>query len=134
MSGLALLKIIRRENDFSDIPFFLTDSAFTKVKVLKAGQTGVTGLFVIPYDETGLTRKLSLALEKKEDPVIHKLMETMDNGLQLIEKKEYNKALEVFTILSIKKRIRNIILTSAILKHPRGNTVKPLKPLPWQQS
>ncbi|OGR22800.1 MAG: hypothetical protein A2277_15670 [Desulfobacterales bacterium RIFOXYA12_FULL_46_15] len=120
MSGLALLKIIRRENDFSDIPFFLTDSAFTKVKVLKAGQTGVTGLFVIPYDETGLTRKLSLALEKKEDPVIHKLMETMDNGLQLIEKKEYNKALEVFTNLINQKENPEYYFNIGYIKTSQG--------------
>ena len=39
MSGLALLRIIRREEGVSDTPFFLTDNAFTKIKVLRAGQT-----------------------------------------------------------------------------------------------
>jgi len=99
MSGLALLKIIRRENSYSDIPFFLMDNAFTKIKVIRAGQTGVTGLFVIPYDEIKIARKLSLALEKKDDPVIHSVMKTMDDGLRLIEKKEYDKALDIFITL-----------------------------------
>ncbi len=40
MSGIALLKIIRKEESLSEIPFFLTDQAFTKIKVIKAGQGG----------------------------------------------------------------------------------------------
>ncbi len=99
MSGLVLLKIIRQENLNSDTPFFLTDNAFTTVKVLRAGQAGVTGLFVIPYNEKGMARKFSLTLENKEDPVIHRALKTMESGLRLIEKKEYEKALQVFTNL-----------------------------------
>ena len=34
MSGLALLKIVRKDDKLGNLPFFLTDSAFTKVKVL----------------------------------------------------------------------------------------------------
>ena len=86
MSGLALLRIIRREDGISDTPFFLTDNAFTKIKVLRAGQIGVTGLFVIPYDERRIADKLFLALEHKNEPVIQKAMETMNDGLQFIEK------------------------------------------------
>jgi len=99
MTGLALLKIIRREDTSSDIPFFLTDKAFTKIKVIKAGQIGVTGLFVIPYDEKILSRKIVSALEGLQEPVIQKIRETFDHGLQLIEKKEYGKALKVFVTL-----------------------------------
>ena len=99
MTGLALLKIIRREDTSSDTPFFLTDKAFTKIKVIKAGQIGVTGLFVIPYNEKVMHRKIFSALEKLKEPVILKAQETFDYGMQLIEKKEYDKALGVFTTL-----------------------------------
>ena len=40
MSGIALLKIIRKEESISEIPFFLTEQAFTKIKDIKAGQGG----------------------------------------------------------------------------------------------
>ncbi len=99
MSGLALLKITRREEGLSGLPFFLTDRAFTKIKVLRAGQTGVTGLFVIPYDEQAMARKLSIALSIKEDPVISKASATVEAGMRYIEAGEYDKALEVFTTL-----------------------------------
>ncbi|NOX34103.1 MAG: tetratricopeptide repeat protein [Deltaproteobacteria bacterium] len=99
MTGLALLKITRREDRSLDIPFFLTDKAFTKLKVIKAGQIGVTGLFVIPYNKDVMSTKMVSALENIKEPVIRKAHETFDHGLELIEKKEYDKAIEVFTSL-----------------------------------
>lgn len=96
MSGLALLKILRKEEQLGDLPFFLTDSAFTKIKVIKAGQAGVSGLFVIPYDPKAMKMRLATALGKLKDPVIHQVELSLKQGLELIEKKEYKKALALF--------------------------------------
>jgi two-component system chemotaxis response regulator CheY len=49
MSGLALLKIIRNDDRYINLPFFLSDSAFNKPKVIDAGRAGVTRLIVKPY-------------------------------------------------------------------------------------
>ncbi|MCG8617197.1 MAG: tetratricopeptide repeat protein [Desulfobacterales bacterium] len=103
MSGLALLKILRREETLGEIPVFLTDDAFTKIKVIKAGQAGVTGLFVIPLDREGMKTKIEMAMGGVKDPIIEKTEETIDKGLDLIEKKEYAKALEVFETLVARK-------------------------------
>ncbi len=99
MSGLALLKIIRKEDLLSDIPFFLTDPAFTKMKVLKAGQTGVTGLFVIPFEKNRIQQKIIAALGGTPDPVIATAQQSVEKGRQLIEKKQYKEALDIFTTL-----------------------------------
>ena len=99
MSGLSLLKILRKEEQLGDLPFFLTDRAFTKLKVIKAGQAGVSGLFVIPYDAGAMKAKLGAALGKVPDPVIEKAEQVVKKGLKLIEKKEYKKALELFQFL-----------------------------------
>lgn len=99
MSGLALLKILRKEERLGDLPFFLTDSAFTKIKVIKAGQAGVSGLFVIPYNPKAMKMRLATALGKLEDPVIHQVELSVKKGLELIEKKEYTKALSLFQTL-----------------------------------
>jgi len=99
MSGLALLKILRREEQMGDTPFFLTDDSFTRLKVIKAGQAGVSGLFVIPYTPKVMKTKLAMAIGKIKDPVIEKTEQTIDKGLELIEKKEFNKALELFEAL-----------------------------------
>lgn len=99
MSGLSLLKIARRESDMGELPFFLTDSAFTKMKVLKAGQAGVTGLFVDPFDDTVVGEKIKSALKKEDAPLITRVKQTLEDGLKFIENKEYDKALQVFTSL-----------------------------------
>lgn len=99
MTGLALLKIIRQEDDSCDTPFFLTDNAFTKIKVIKAGQIGVTGLFVVPYNEKVMNQKINLALENPREPVVQKAEKTFKHGLALLQKKEYDKAIKVFTSL-----------------------------------
>jgi len=96
MSGLALLKILRKEEKLGDLPFFLTDGAFTKIKVIKAGQAGVSGLFVIPYNPKAMKMKLAAALGNLQDPVIHQVELSVKQGLELIEKKEYQKALDLF--------------------------------------
>lgn len=103
MSGLSLLKILRKEERLGDLPFFLTDSAFTKIKVLKAGQAGVSGLFVIPYDAKAMETKLMAVWGKDKDPVIHKVEQVVEKGLKFIEKKEYQKALELFRVLVSQK-------------------------------
>ncbi|MDD9303867.1 MAG: tetratricopeptide repeat protein [Desulfobacter sp.] len=96
MSGLALLKILRREEKLGEVPFFLTHDAFTKIKVIKAG---VSGLFVIPYEPAGMKAKLDMAMTRTKDPVIHQAELRIDKGLELIEQKEFTKALAVFETL-----------------------------------
>lgn len=103
MSGLALLKILRKEEKLGDIPFFLMDDAFTKIKVIKAGQAGVSGLIVIPYDLKVMKTKLTMALGRVKSPVIQKTEQTVEQGMALIEKKEYNKALKLFQALVSQK-------------------------------
>lgn len=57
MSGLALLKIVRSDEKMFDIPFFLASSNFTKLKIIEAGQSGVTGLIVTPYDIENIKKR-----------------------------------------------------------------------------
>ncbi len=99
MSGIALLKILRREDSLASMPFFLTHDAFTKIKVIKAGQAGVTGLFVIPYDPGAIKNKLISAMGKTKDPVIARTENSIEQGINLIEQQEYTKALDLFQAL-----------------------------------
>lgn len=99
MSGLSLLKITRQDDKSFDIPFFLTDHAFNKIKVIKAGQTGVTGLLVVPFKKEVMKSKLISALTKQQEPVVQKAQDSFERGVQLLENKEYDKAITVFTKL-----------------------------------
>lgn len=120
MSGLALLKITRREASTCEIPFFLTDKAFTKIKVLKAGQTGVTGLFVIPCDGEIVKRKITAALNNIKEPVIQQAEEAYEQGLKLIEEKQYEKAVEIFAALVRQKENPEYYFNIGYIKTAQG--------------
>jgi tetratricopeptide (TPR) repeat protein len=127
MSGVALVKIVRQEDNLADIPFFLADKAFTKIKVIKAGQTGVTGLFVIPYDEKKIRHKIQSALEHVTAPVIQQARDTFDNGLQLIQEKEYDKAIHVFTALITQKENPEYYFNIGYIKTAQGKHLEAIE-------
>jgi tetratricopeptide (TPR) repeat protein len=120
MSGIALLKILRREESVADLPFFLTHDAFTKIKVIKAGQIGVTGLFVIPYNEEGMKDKLCRAIKKIKDPVVLQVEENLEKGIDLIEKQEFTQALEVFKSLVNQKENPEYYFNIGYIKTSQG--------------
>jgi len=59
----------------------------------------VTGLFVVPYEKIRIKEKIEKILNMTPDPIILSAKESFDHGIQLIEKKEYSKALSVFSEL-----------------------------------
>ena len=96
MSGLALLKIVRNDERFDGLPFFLADSVFTKVKVIEAGRAGITGLIVKPYDVETINDKITGIPEAMGVGVPTEAEISLDKGLELLEDEDYEGALEVF--------------------------------------
>jgi tetratricopeptide (TPR) repeat protein len=95
MSGISLLKTVRSDSRLKDIPFFITDSAFTKVKVVKAGLTGVTGLLVTPFDRDNLRMKMETVNQDKGIPVFEVEEVKLEKGMELIESGSFEEAIEV---------------------------------------
>jgi tetratricopeptide (TPR) repeat protein len=100
-SGLVLLKNVREDDRFYNLPFFLTNSAFDKVKVVMAGREGVTGLIVKPFDIQNFRQKIEMIemnqdQDQQEAPVISETRHTLEEGLKLIESKKPEEALELF--------------------------------------
>jgi Flp pilus assembly protein TadD/CheY-like chemotaxis protein len=95
MSGLALLRIVRRDDRFFNLPFFLTSDAFTKVKVIQAGEAGVTGLIVKPYSPDIIKTKIKELSETIEGPPPTKDEIKLEKALETLENKEYGTALEM---------------------------------------
>jgi tetratricopeptide (TPR) repeat protein len=95
MTGLALLKIVRRDDRFFDLPFFLTSDAFTKVKVIQAGEAGVTGLIVKPYTLDIIKTKMKVLSETIEGLPPTKDEIRLEKALEKLESKEYGSALEM---------------------------------------
>ncbi len=120
MSGIALLKIIRREDQLSEVPFFLTDDAFTKLKVLKAGQTGVSGLIVLPFDEDRIGKKITTAFNSSVEPIVEEAQNTLDQGITLIQEEKFDQALEVFAALVNKKENPEYYFNIGYIKTSQG--------------
>ncbi len=95
VSGMDLLKKVRAEDDFMTLPFFLTDSAFTKEKIIRAGLSGVTGLLVTPYDKENLNAKMEMVSEKAAEPVFVKETKQLNKGMDLLEKGNYKEAIDM---------------------------------------
>lgn len=100
MSGLALLRITRGEDKFFNLPFYLTDAAFTKVKVVQAGQAGVTGLLVCPFDVNNIKDKIAALTERPKDEILPETTKGLETGMELIENHKYEEALAVFENLT----------------------------------
>jgi len=96
MSGLALLKLARNDDRYINLPFFLTDSAFTQEKVIDAGRAGVTGLIVKPFQVDTLKKKIATMKQIMDVCVPEEVRASFDEGMKLLETENYEEALEVF--------------------------------------
>lgn len=96
MTGLALLKVVRNDDRYANLPFFLSDSAFTKGKVINAGRAGVTGLIVKPYQIEAMKQKVRGMAEGTGIHVPTEAEISLDQGMKLLEAEDHEGALEVF--------------------------------------
>jgi len=100
MSGLALLRIVRSSDRFFNLPFFLVHSAYTKGMVVLAGQDGVTGLIVRPFNVTNIRKKMEALKFAVPDPEQVETEKTLQDALGLIENESYGTALGILENLT----------------------------------
>jgi tetratricopeptide (TPR) repeat protein len=96
MSGLAFLKIVRNDDRYINLPFFLTDAAFTKAMVIDAGCAGVTGLIVKPFQVETLKNKIATMSKIMEICVPEEVRLPFLEGMKLLENGKYEEALDLF--------------------------------------
>jgi len=96
MTGLALLKIVRNDDRYVNLPFYLSDSAFTPPKVVDAGRSGVTGLIVKPYDMEIIKEKVATMAEITGMAAPTEAEMSLEEGITLLEGQDYESALKVF--------------------------------------
>lgn len=96
MSGVAFLKIVRKDSWYYSLPFYLTDSGFTQPKVIQAGRAGATGLIVKPYNVEIVKEKLTALAESLGKAAPSEAEMSLDKGMKLLETQDYKSALKVF--------------------------------------
>jgi tetratricopeptide (TPR) repeat protein len=96
MTGLALLKIVRNDDRFANLPFYLSDSSFNQAKVIEAGSAGVSGLVVTPFEvETIKQKVLDLAKAAGLRPPSEEQV-TLEKGLKILDEGDFEDALGIF--------------------------------------
>lgn len=96
MSGLGLLKVIRTDPAYSEIPFMLMVEEVTKDMVIEAARAGVTEMLVIPFSRETFFRKVNIALKGDDDPQLIETKRMIDQGSKLMAQGKYEEALSTF--------------------------------------
>ena len=120
MSGLALLRIVRNDDRCHKIPYFLTDSAFTQIKVVQAGQAGVTGLFVKPFKAKAIKTRLETISEFLNEPIFSEAEDAYAEGMRFIEENDFKNALRLFSKLTEKGENAEIYYNIGYIKTAQG--------------
>ena len=120
MSGLALLKIIRNDDRYINLPFFLSDSAFNKPKVIDAGRAGVTCLIVKPYEVETIKKKIAAMSEAGNVSVSTEIQASFDKGMNLLETEDYEDALKVFEKLLKEGESAEVYYNIGYIKTAKG--------------
>lgn len=120
MSGLALLRIARSDDKLYKMPFYLTSSAFTRVKVVQAGQAGVTGLIVKPFDAKTLKNKLEMIPKLKVESVISSAEAEFERAMEHIESNNWENALGIFEQLTEKGESPEVYYNIGYIKTAQG--------------
>jgi len=120
MSGLALLKIVRNDDRYVNLPFFLTDSVFNKPKVIDAGRAGVTCLIVKPYEVETIRKKIASMFEAEGVSVSTELQNSFDEAVNLLETEDYEDALKVFERLLKEGESAEVYYNIGYIKTAKG--------------
>ncbi len=127
MSGLSLLKIIRSDERLYNMPFFLMHAAFTKSKVLIAGQEGVTGLIVKPFDIELVREKMHCLTNPPTTKLFEETRRNLEKGLKLLEAGEYEEALAVFEKMIEEGESAEVYYNIGFIKTAQGKYDEALK-------
>ncbi len=96
MNGTALLKLIRRTPENSEIPVMLWAEELTKTDVIKAGEAGANAILIDPISIESLDSKIRIMLEFEMSPNTKKAKAHMARGDQYMEAGRFEKAIEEY--------------------------------------
>jgi len=96
ITGLALLRLIRADADFSDMPVILSTREIAKADVVRAGEAGVNAILVEPVSIVNLETKLRLILEFEMSPTTKKAKEFMTRGDLYLKQERLEPALREY--------------------------------------
>ncbi|MBW2621795.1 MAG: tetratricopeptide repeat protein [Deltaproteobacteria bacterium] len=102
ISGLALLKLIRDDAEFSSTPFIMIVDQVTSKLVVQAGRAGVDDIILRPFTRETFIKKIKDTLQFGQEADTQEAGKRLQNGLELMKAGQYDEALKSFeSILSV---------------------------------
>lgn len=96
MNGLLLLRILRADPAYTNIPFYLVVDVVTRQQVIEAGQSGVTDILVRPLNQDILKQKLQQACEAAGAPDSVTAQRLLEEGQSFLRQGHHDEALAKF--------------------------------------
>ncbi len=96
MSGMALLKLIRTDSEYSESPVILWTEEITKADVVKAGEAGVNAILIEPVIIENLESKIRVIMEFEMSPTTKKAKSFMTRGDLYLKEQRYEYALKEY--------------------------------------
>lgn len=94
LTGIDVAREIRADKDLRDIPILMVTAELELGQVSKAGEIGVNGYLVKPFDGVKMEETIKKIIYNRENPPEH--VKVLLKGEELMEKGEYQEALKVF--------------------------------------
>ncbi len=96
MNGIALLRIVRASDHFSDLPFFLVTDEITRAQVIEAGEAGTTGIIIKPFTMENFKKKIDSIQQLRHEFANLESQKHLDKAKLYLDKNDWAKALAEF--------------------------------------
>jgi tetratricopeptide (TPR) repeat protein len=94
--GLVLLKLMRADKKFSDIPVVLIAGQLNRDMIIDAGNAGVSGILLKPFDGKSVGEKIGYVFDIDDREKDREADGFMENGKALVSEGKYEEALSTF--------------------------------------
>jgi len=102
ISGLALLKLIRDDAEFSATPFIMLMDQVSSKRVVQAGRAGVDDIILRPCKPEAFIKKIQDTLQFEQEADFQEAEKRFQTGMELMKAGQYDEALKTFeSILSV---------------------------------
>ncbi|MFH1674823.1 MAG: tetratricopeptide repeat protein [Pseudomonadota bacterium] len=96
MTGIALLRIVRGSDHFSDLPFFLVTDKITRAQVIEAGEAGTTGIMLKPFTMDSFKKKIDSIKQLRHEFANLESKKHLEKAKLYLDNKDWDKALAEF--------------------------------------
>jgi len=116
LTGIDVAREIRADKDLRDIPILMVTAELELGQVSKAGEIGVNGYLVKPFDGVKMEETIRKIVMNRENPPEH--VKVIMKGEELMRKGEFQEALKIYeSAKKIKDSARVRVLIGEVLEN-----------------